>query len=119
MSIPHAVIAGSGLKMARTGSYVSYSNRYIHRFVGFLNGWNALPSKPNALPLSFERASVCNAFGALSNGFAVSNRVDPRRFSYFFERGFHKPSKHAAPQQITHGPAHFGQETISVTLPMV
>ncbi|MFP4594525.1 amino acid permease [uncultured Ralstonia sp.] len=24
-----------------SGSYVSYSNRYIHRFVGFLNGWNA------------------------------------------------------------------------------
>ena len=25
-----------------SGSYVSYSNRYIHRFVGFLNGWNAM-----------------------------------------------------------------------------
>lgn len=24
-----------------SGSYISYSNRYIHRFVGFLNGWNA------------------------------------------------------------------------------
>jgi AAT family amino acid transporter len=24
-----------------SGSYVSYSNRYIHRVVGFLNGWNA------------------------------------------------------------------------------
>ncbi|WP_027797032.1 amino acid permease [Paraburkholderia acidipaludis] len=24
-----------------SGSYVSYSNRYIHRFAGFLNGWNA------------------------------------------------------------------------------
>ncbi len=24
-----------------SGSYVSYSNRYIHRFVGFLNGWYA------------------------------------------------------------------------------
>ncbi|MFJ5760477.1 amino acid permease [Neobacillus sp. NPDC093182] len=25
-----------------SGSYISYSNRYIHRFVGFLTGWNAL-----------------------------------------------------------------------------
>ncbi|MXN20715.1 amino acid permease [Pseudooceanicola sp. GBMRC 2024] len=24
-----------------SGSYISYSSRYIHRFVGFLNGWNA------------------------------------------------------------------------------
>ncbi|MGW4334863.1 amino acid permease [Rhodococcus koreensis] len=24
-----------------SGAYVSYANRYIHRFVGFLNGWNA------------------------------------------------------------------------------
>ncbi|KAF7959301.1 D-alanine/D-serine/glycine permease [Cupriavidus sp. UYMU48A] len=24
-----------------SGSYISYSNRYIHRFAGFLNGWNA------------------------------------------------------------------------------
>ena len=24
-----------------SGAYISYSNRYIHRFVGFLNGWNA------------------------------------------------------------------------------
>ena len=24
-----------------SGSYISYSNRYIHRFVGFLTGWNA------------------------------------------------------------------------------
>ncbi|WP_322094315.1 amino acid permease [Paraburkholderia bannensis] len=24
-----------------SGSYVSYANRYIHRFAGFLNGWNA------------------------------------------------------------------------------
>ena len=24
-----------------SGSYISYSNRYIHRFVGFLSGWNA------------------------------------------------------------------------------
>lgn len=24
-----------------SGAYISYSNRYIHRFAGFLNGWNA------------------------------------------------------------------------------
>lgn len=24
-----------------SGAYVSYANRYIHRFAGFLNGWNA------------------------------------------------------------------------------
>ena len=24
-----------------SGSYISYANRYIHRFAGFLNGWNA------------------------------------------------------------------------------
>ncbi|GAA3332855.1 hypothetical protein GCM10020331_094600 [Ectobacillus funiculus] len=24
-----------------SGTYVSYANRYIHRFAGFLSGWNA------------------------------------------------------------------------------
>lgn len=41
-----------------SGSYISYSNRYIHRFAGFLNGWD---------PVIFLLATSAAELNALGN----------------------------------------------------